>query len=651
LRSRLEFSRDNPARAKELAEQAALVAEDPDTQAVALLNLARLRSLWGFDDLSLQFATDARRSTTDPTHASIAEAFLLVGGLCKLGDLDAGSDQLRALAARQEREGLHWYRAITLLNQALALEWAGSLTEALSVATTAESEMARLGSRGVERAAALVGRANILAKLGRRTESGRLVDQALAMSSSVARGEAAIEACRLHTAFGTLSEAEAALQIAEAASFHDNPGLVQLVRGEIALRRYELVVAREAATSLDAEPCADISGLLRSRLFKTRVALALDHPDAGTFAGEALEIAALQHSRPGQLMAALLRAIVDGAGLSELLVGLDPASTYVVSMLAESLAAASSRMTLEAWQLVAQEAYQRPERWHDTLLAETTRTSSERCAELLATIGDGVDAAQLRTLAADSKLLRAPALRITQRLAQQVQIVDLGHIEVFLGSERLRVARRKVTGLLCFLGSRPTMAATRDEVLEALWPDLSPETATNSLHQTIYFLRRAFEPDYREGLSAGYVTYDGEIVALSDDLCDSLSRRCWRSIRRVPKDPEALTELLDQYRGKFALDFAYDDWASDYRDNLHAAVLAAAESGMTRLLMADDSDRAIQIGHRMLGVAPDADAIELLLLRAYKHSGRHAAAAEQYAHYAAVQRHELGVVPPPLDEI
>jgi DNA-binding SARP family transcriptional activator len=119
----------------------------------------------------------------------------------------------------------------------------------------------------------------------------------------------------------------------------------------------------------------------------------------------------------------------------------------------------------------------------------------------------------------------------------------------------------------------------------------------------------------------------------------------------VPKDPEALTELLDQYRGKFALDFAYDDWASDYRDNLHAAVLAAAESGMTRLLMADDSDRAIQIGHRMLGVAPDADAIELLLLRAYKHSGRHAAAAEQYAHYAAVQRHELGVVPPPLDEI
>ena len=60
------------------------------------------------------------------------------------------------------------------------------------------------------------------------------------------------------------------------------------------------------------------------------------------------------------------------------------------------------------------------------------------------------------------------------------------------------------------------MAGTRDEVLEALWSELKPDTAANSLHQTIYFLRRAFEPDYREGLSAGYVTYDGDVVALSE---------------------------------------------------------------------------------------------------------------------------------------
>ena len=195
------------------------------------------------------------------------------------------------------------------------------------------------------------------------------------------------------------------------------------------------------------------------------------------------------------------------------------------------------------------------------------------------------------------------------------------------------------------------MAATRDEVLEALWPDLAPDTAGNSLHQTIYFLRRVFEPDYREGLSAGYVTYDGELVALSETLCDSLSRRCWRAIRRIPTDEASIVELIELYRGRFALDFSYEDWASDYRDNLHAAVLSVAETGIEGRLRLGDFETAIKGAHRILAVDPEADAIELLLLRAYKAGGRQAAAAEQYAHYAAVQRDQLGVNPPPLDEI
>ena len=72
------------------------------------------------------------------------------------------------------------------------------------------------------------------------------------------------------------------------------------------------------------------------------------------------------------------------------------------------------------------------------------------------------------------------------------------------------------------------MVATKDEALEALWPDLGPETGTNSLHQTIYSLRRVFEPDYREGLNAGYVQFDGDLVSLHPTSIDSASRQCWR---------------------------------------------------------------------------------------------------------------------------
>ncbi|HEX7590831.1 MAG TPA: hypothetical protein VF375_02680 [Candidatus Limnocylindrales bacterium] len=48
---------------------------------------------------------------------------------------------------------------------------------------------------------------------------------------------------------------------------------------------------------------------------------------------------------------------------------------------------------------------------------------------------------------------------------------------------------------------------------------------------------------------------------------------------------------------------------------------------------------------------PDADQIELCLLRLYRRMGARAAAAEQYAHYAGVMRNQMGIEPPPLESI
>jgi DNA-binding SARP family transcriptional activator len=48
---------------------------------------------------------------------------------------------------------------------------------------------------------------------------------------------------------------------------------------------------------------------------------------------------------------------------------------------------------------------------------------------------------------------------------------------------------------------------------------------------------------------------------------------------------------------------------------------------------------------------PDAEQIELCLLRLYRRMGAGAAAAEQYTHYAGVMREQLGVEPPPLESI
>jgi DNA-binding SARP family transcriptional activator len=212
--------------------------------------------------------------------------------------------------------------------------------------------------------------------------------------------------------------------------------------------------------------------------------------------------------------------------------------------------------------------------------------------------------------------------------------------------------RRKVLGLLCFVACRPGFAATRDEALEALWSDLSPDTAVNSLHQTIYFLRRLFEPDYSEGMSAGYVQFDGEVLSLDTGLVETSSRRCWALLTDWSAgNSTAIDRLLDAYTGKFALDFAYEDWATAYRDNLHAAVLAAAETEIEDRVDHGRVEEAIALAQRVLAIDPMADSIELRLLRAYKRGGRLAAAAEQYAHYATIVRDELGAEPPPYSDI
>ena len=80
--------------------------------------------------------------------------------------------------------------------------------------------------------------------------------------------------------------------------------------------------------------------------------------------------------------------------------------------------------------------------------------------------------------------------------------------------------------MLCYLLTRPRFSATRDEVIDALWPDLSPDVAANSLNQTVYFLRRVFEPGYVDDLSAGYVHHNSDVLWLDPELVTSRSAQC-----------------------------------------------------------------------------------------------------------------------------
>jgi len=545
----------------------------------ALLNLAGLQSVAGFGDTAAELAHESlQHPDLTPAEVLIAEASIAIRGVSVDGDLEAAADLLRRLARAQKAAGHQRHAAITLLNLSVLLDWLGQPQTALLAANEAEIELSRTWGRGADSTAIMAAQAAALTQLGRVAEADRALSSARALPSPLSRDEGALEAARIKATFGSRAVAESALDTIDIDGlFEGYWGTHALVLGDLALRRADAIAASAALATVDAHACTDVAGLFRSLLLAARTGL-LRGESIHELTGELRRISDAQRSRPARILSDLVSVLATDEVIHDEVVRIPSELGYCLSSLAEELTRCSSRLSKDALQRVLDEATSRPDRWAEPLLrsVQVGGSSAPVSASLLAAIGSHEDAGALRALAAKHKFLRQAALAITERLAAPVLIEDLGPVVVQLGGVRLRIVRRKVLGLLCFLGSRAGMAATRDETLEALWPELGPDTAGNSLHQTIYFLRRVFEPDFREGLSASYVRYDGEVVSLNDRLLDTDSRRCWKIIGELGGGTGEVESLLRLYQGRFAIDFAYEDWAADYRDNLHAAVLAAS---------------------------------------------------------------------------
>ena len=177
-----------------------------------------------------------------------------------------------------------------------------------------------------------------------------------------------------------------------------------------------------------------------------------------------------------------------------------------------------------------------------------------------------------------------------------------------------------------------------------------PVDALNSLNQTVYFLRRVLEEPYVDDWP-GYLHHNSDLIWLDSELVSSRSNRCRKLIkdsRLRPARPGE--ELVEAYVGRFALDFEYEEWASLPRW-LHASYLEIVERAINDDIETGQFDRGINLARRVLDVDPTAERVELSLLRLYRASGAHAAAAEQYSHYASAIREQLGVEPPPLESL
>jgi ATP/maltotriose-dependent transcriptional regulator MalT/DNA-binding SARP family transcriptional activator len=594
--------------------------------------------------------------------AAIARAADLLWESSHHGSLD---DLCAALshAARLSHERSHpRLEGISLVNLAIAQDYRGDYKAAVVAGEAALSLLAVAGNSG-DVTAAHVNLAKALAMAGDWRGARSHIGEALDTVEFI-EPDTIAEAIELESMYGDPTKAQHAL----AQALQANPAWAespywQLTRARVELQRQNPESASElVASAKHHQVCPGFSSAIRSLDLQIRASRGLtDESFQETLLGN-IGFATSQQAwfwfKAMQVTQALAATSVN---LAEFVRSLDVPDATFLTMQAELVARRLGDLDAAGLNVVADEASRHPERWRWALRQliqgpHARPSDTKRACGILEVVGEADDIKLLRQLA-KKKTLRIPdaGKALARRLASPAYVDDLGRVSVRVNGRVVpgTEIRKKVLSLLAYLLTRPQFTASREQVIEALWPQMLPEAGANSLNQTSYFLRQIFEPSADDDITAGYLNSRADLIWLDSELVQSRSSDCLQLLAKIRRDssPELVSRLADLYVGRFGVDFMYDDWACGFRDNLHAGVLDRLERAIIADTAAGAFDRALAVAQMALQVDPDADQIELCLLRLYRRMGANAAAAEQYSHYAAVLREQLGVEPPPLDAI
>jgi DNA-binding SARP family transcriptional activator len=635
-------------------------ASDPVQRDHALLNLLTVSFNFGDGEQALALAVRLRDTTSNDNLRSIAEASIGIMDASTERDLEIVNRRLLAMARAQRRGQAHHF-GVSMYNLAANSLVSDRLVEAERQVD--EALLAFVGtSSAVERQAAAALRIGILLRTGRQLDALSSLGTLMSADEPL-QNDVLLEIADTFDAFGDSGTAEGLLDRVGDSSAHTlvDRRAAALTWARVHLRRGEPDLARLAIRQYPDGIATVVGMSVWHQVLDAQIALAQGDPAGPSLLSSALAKASEAGIHSARRVAELLLATVSGAeALGRTINVVGDAHPWHLTALADVLIPQISELGDNARAVIGKAAALHPARWRSELRQAIGSPLADplHAAKLLEQIGERRDIRLLRDFAKNHRKDRRAAevgKELARRLALPVFVEDQGRVVIRTGEREIEGAtvRRKVLALLCFLLSKPGMSAARDQVLDVLWPDLDPDVAANSLNQTLYFLRRVLEQDYEEDLSPGYVHYENDVIWLDSDLVSSRTSDCRRFMRSLSSrpTPDDVSKLADLYNGRFALDFEYEGWASEYRDSIHAEYLEIVERSLIDDVSTGHHDRAIKIARRALDVDPRSDRVEESLLRLYKAAGAHSAAAEQYSHYSGVLRDELGIESPPLESL
>ena len=226
--------------------------------------------------------------------------------------------------------------------------------------------------------------------------------------------------------------------------------------------------------------------------------------------------------------------------------------------------------------------------------------------------------------------MAAPRTVVRAEAPVQVEVRLLGGFQVRVDGQLLpphRWSRRHGAALVKLLALAPGRCLHREQVIDALWPDLRVDRAAPRLHKAAHYARRAL--GHRSA-----VVLDAETVRLCpDDHVQVDGARFQQQAESAVADGSiaAAKAALALYGGELLPQDLYEPWAEESRQHLsrlYAELLHQARDW-----------------HQVLAADPTNEPAHLALAQRYLDRGDRGAALRQLDELDRVMRDELGLGP------
>lgn len=220
--------------------------------------------------------------------------------------------------------------------------------------------------------------------------------------------------------------------------------------------------------------------------------------------------------------------------------------------------------------------------------------------------------------------------------------------------------RRSCRRLLFFFLANRHRALPREQIIEALWPDVRPAAGANRFNVALSWLRRILEPGLTSGSDSQVILREEDRYRLAAEVCRVDADEFVRLIspllhgrrRRLPaRDEQALAQATALYAGDFLEEYPYEEFLDDERTCLREMQRLALVRLGDHYRARRQAGRALSCFQAALALDPCREEVHRRVIFAHLLAGDCAAAVRAWQECVTTLEAEVGIAPGPTTQV